>query len=40
MAKVINNTAIIGMGALGLLYGQHISEDLGKDSASGAFKWQ
>lgn len=34
MAKTINKTAIIGMGALGLLYGQHIADVLGKDSVS------
>lgn len=34
MSKVINKTAIIGMGALGLLYGQRISEVLGRDSVS------
>lgn len=34
MEKIINKTAIIGMGALGLMYGQHISDALGKDSVS------
>lgn len=34
MSREISRTAIIGMGALGLLYGQHISEKLGKDSVS------
>lgn len=34
MEKKINKTAIIGMGALGLLYGQHICEAIGKDSVS------
>lgn len=34
MAKEIKTTAIIGMGALGLLYGQHISDALGRDSVS------
>lgn len=32
MEKQINKTAIIGMGALGLMYGQHIAEAEGKDS--------
>ena len=34
MPKTINKTAIIGMGALGLLYGQRIAEALGQDSVS------
>jgi len=34
MAKQINKTAIIGMGALGLMYGEHIVSRLGKDSVS------
>ena len=34
MAKEIKTTAIIGMGALGLLYGQHIADALGKDSVA------
>lgn len=34
MAKTINTTAIIGMGALGLLYGQHIADALGKNAVS------
>lgn len=34
MEKKINKTAIIGMGALGLLYGQHICDAMGKDSVS------
>lgn len=34
MGKMINRTAIIGMGALGIMYGQHISDALGKDSVS------
>lgn len=34
MKKDINNVAIIGMGALGLLYGEHITNELGKDSVS------
>ncbi|MCQ2591731.1 MAG: 2-dehydropantoate 2-reductase [Treponema sp.] len=34
MEKTINKTAIIGMGALGLLYGEHIVNALGKNSVS------
>ena len=34
MQKKINKTAIVGMGALGLLYGQKIAEVMGKDSVS------
>jgi len=32
MSKEIKKTAIIGMGALGLMYGDHISSKLGKDA--------
>lgn len=34
MIKDIKRTAIIGMGALGLMYGEHISKQTGKDSVS------
>lgn len=34
MEKMITKTAIIGMGALGLMYGEHIVSHLGKESVS------
>lgn len=34
MIKKINNTAVIGMGALGVLYGEHVCNALGKDAVS------